>query len=511
MPVTWVLHSQANADPAVDSTLQYHNRRLRIAKERSDAYQIAVGHMHLGEFYYGSGLFSQAISQYDLGLGQLGKNKDTLYARLNMDIGKVYLSRNSFNVAAQYFEEATKVYDEIGNGKGFATALGLWGNCYEKLGAYSLALEKQKSSLTIFRELEVPFGMALANENLGSIYEDLENFKLAFNHFRRAYALIKGTGSLEEVVILNNLGDVHRKTGDFSNALLFTQKALSLAQELNDAHQIKSAHRDMAKTYALRSEFKKAYWHLEQYDIHNEKWISAQNSRQLNVLQSVNETNRKQAQIELLQEQNKVHSANQRLLWIAFLFSLVLLLVGYLFLDRKRKSRQKLQEYEQRELKLQLEKKATAEQNLQREIQLKATALSRYSLHLSQKNTVLLHVSNTLLKLAGRKNMDMGKKLEQLSGEIDLNLKQEGEWEEFQNYFREIHPEFMTNLLDLAGNGLSSAELRLAMLLRLNLSSREIATITKVTPDSVRVARYRLRKKLPIGSKTDLVHFLMEL
>ncbi|WP_157811716.1 helix-turn-helix transcriptional regulator [Tenacibaculum sp. SZ-18] len=47
------------------------------------------------------------------------------------------------------------------------------------------------------------------------------------------------------------------------------------------------------------------------------------------------------------------------------------------------------------------------------------------------------------------------------------------------------------------------------MLLRLNLTSKEIAEILNVTPDSVRVARYRLRKKLPISPKEDLVNFML--
>ena len=70
---------------------------------------------------------------------------------------------------------------------------------------------------------------------------------------------------------------------------------------------------------------------------------------------------------------------------------------------------------------------------------------------------------------------------------------------------------FFKDLAKSATSKLSSAELRLAMLLRLNLSSKEIASILRVTPDSVRVARYRLRKKLPINSKQELVHFLMNL
>ena len=107
--------------------------------------------------------------------------------------------------------------------------------------------------------------------------------------------------------------------------------------------------------------------------------------------------------------------------------------------------------------------------------------------------------------------MDTSSKIKELVKEIDFNLKQEQEWDEFMTFFKEIHPEFIKKLSALSENSLSPAELRLGMLLRLNLSSKEIASILRVTPDSVRVARYRLRKKLPIDQKDELVNFMIEL
>ena len=79
-------------------------------------------------------------------------------------------------------------------------------------------------------------------------------------------------------------------------------------------------------------------------------------------------------------------------------------------------------------------------------------------------------------------------------------MAQEREWDEFIVLFKEIHPDFVKRISEAALDVLSPAELRLGILLRLNLSSKEIASILRLTPDSIRVARYRLRKKLPITS-----------
>ncbi|MBE9483461.1 MAG: hypothetical protein IMY74_01370, partial [Bacteroidetes bacterium] len=53
-------------------------------------------------------------------------------------------------------------------------------------------------------------------------------------------------------------------------------------------------------------------------------------------------------------------------------------------------------------------------------------------------------------------------------------------------------------------------EKRLAVLLRLNLSSKEIASILNISPKSVEMNRYRLRKKLKVEPKVGLNDFIRE-
>ena len=56
---------------------------------------------------------------------------------------------------------------------------------------------------------------------------------------------------------------------------------------------------------------------------------------------------------------------------------------------------------------------------------------------------------------------------------------------------------------------LTSAELRLCSLIRLNLNSKDIATILAISPDSLRIARYRLRKKLGLEKGDNLVNHII--
>ncbi|MEO1012860.1 MAG: tetratricopeptide repeat protein, partial [Bacteroidota bacterium] len=495
-----------------DSTFFKLREELESAQQKMVPIHIALGHLNLGEFYSTSGVYSEAVDQFNYALEILdSKKRDTLSVILSNNMGKVYLASNSYTLAQQYFEEGLETSDRLGYEKGRALSKGLLGSSYEKQGEYLLALGHQKESLSLFEKLGDKAGMSKTHENIGSVYEDLGQYNLAYEYFLKAYNYLEGKGTDEEANVLNNLGDIHRKKGSYGEALTFTKKALSVAEGVQDNHQLESAHKDLSKAYALMGDYQRAHQHLTQAQEFENALLLARNTSQLNLLQTIYESNKKEAQINLLKEQNKVSKANQNVLWVAIFALAAILIVLYVYLGRKRKGKLKLQEYRQRTLKAELDKKAVEEKNLQQEIKLKTSALSRYSLHLAQKNKILFDLSGTLKNMASRKHMDLSEKVRDLAKEIDFNLQQEHEWDEFMSFFKEIHPDFIKKLSELSDNSLSPAEMRLGMLLRLNMTSKEIASVLRVTPDSVRVARYRLRKKLPIDQKEELVNFMVEL
>lgn len=507
-PVGEEPHFKEKADSIYLSLVQ----QLNDAKKNNSPGLAAQKYLQIGAFYQSSNLYSEAINQYNEAL-KLLKNpqEDSLYVLLNNGIGEIYLELNNFELAKSYFKEAVEVAIKQGYTRGEATAKGFLGTCYEKTNAYAEALQLQKESLALFEALQDSNGMAIAHENIGSIYEDLLEFDLAYQYFKNAYEFLEDSLNWSAANILNNLGDIHRKEGRYDYALGFTKKALKIAGQIEDYDQLESAHKDMAKLYNLMENYKLAYEHLQKASEYNELLLINQNSNQLNRLQAIYEVNKKEAQIKLLTEQNKVSTANQRLLLIVvFALGLILLILHY-FNAKKRRADLKEREYQQRTLKAELENKAIKEKNLQQEVQLKTASLSKYSLHISQKNKILLDISQNLKAIAERRGIDYSKKINALAKEIDFNLQQENEWEEFVNHFKEIHPNFDKKLSSLSNNRLSPAEMRLGILLRLNLSTKEIASILRITPDSVRVARYRLRKKLPIDSKEDLISFLVNM
>ncbi|MEM6347582.1 MAG: helix-turn-helix transcriptional regulator, partial [Bacteroidota bacterium] len=79
---------------------------------------------------------------------------------------------------------------------------------------------------------------------------------------------------------------------------------------------------------------------------------------------------------------------------------------------------------------------------------------------------------------------------------------------DFRKHFESVHPNLIQGL-NRKHPELTKNEFKLIALLRLNLSSKEISAILGISPDSVKIARYRLRKKLGLSNQEDLFQFLL--
>jgi len=77
-------------------------------------------------------------------------------------------------------------------------------------------------------------------------------------------------------------------------------------------------------------------------------------------------------------------------------------------------------------------------------------------------------------------------------------------------HFEQVHQHFFTRLKEACPD-LSSAELKLCALIRLNLNMKESATILGISPTSVKTARYRLRKKLNLSQEESILDYLLKI
>jgi len=91
---------------------------------------------------------------------------------------------------------------------------------------------------------------------------------------------------------------------------------------------------------------------------------------------------------------------------------------------------------------------------------------------------------------------------------IDQAINEENEWALFQQQFEVLEPFFLQNILrDFPA--LTSSDLKILTLIRMNVNSKEIASILRISTQSTNTARYRLRKRLNLPEEVSLGSFVL--
>jgi DNA-binding CsgD family transcriptional regulator len=125
------------------------------------------------------------------------------------------------------------------------------------------------------------------------------------------------------------------------------------------------------------------------------------------------------------------------------------------------------------------------------------------SVMLANKNDYLLQLQE---KLKTADNTDCRR----IAKEIRTNLTEADHWSDFIKNFNLLHSHYVDRVVK-AHPGLTANEVRLICFILSGLSNKEIANIFSVEPESVKKARYRLKKKLHLKEEESLSFYLHNL
>jgi tetratricopeptide (TPR) repeat protein len=498
-----------------DSAFRVVQHAMDLSEKANFAHGIANCHHIVGQVYYHQGFYMEALNNlleaeriYDK-----GDYKKENAENLNQ-LGLVYYNIRQPDLALKKHEQALALYEQLQSPKGIAYTYGCIGHSYEKKQQYPKALEYQEKALRYYQEVNDLRGTANILENIGSIYEDLENYTLARDYFLKALHLNEQTrDSLSMIINLNNLGDGYRKTQHDELAIRHSSQALELATRLNDQYQVVSAYKDLSKAFNQSGRYREAYDNLEKGRNLYEEMYGQETQRQLALLQTLFELERKNNDIKVLEASEQLN----QVIKIALVSGIALLvLLAFAIISRQRlkisQDRQLIdrKESQQQLMQVELENAHLHEKQLQDELENNAKSLTAHTLHIITKNKMLEDLRDKLSEVSSEDARDYRKKITGLIRLIDHNFLQDRDWDDFRNIFQQVHQTFFDQLQTVSPE-LTPADTRLAALIRLNLPSKDIATILGISQDSLRIARYRLRKKLGLVRGDSLTRFITTL
>lgn len=165
-------------------------------------------------------------------------------------------------------------------------------------------------------------------------------------------------------------------------------------------------------------------------------------------------------------------------------------------LDAKRQAEeQKIQEMKSKMLEAQL-------QNKNNELSLQTSALVKRNQAVQKLLDELEHQKEILGDRYPNKLYARMKSL------MEESLNDQADWVLFETHFNSAHRNFIDRLRQQYDD-ITTGDLRICCLLRMNLSTKEIASLLNVSVRAIELRRYRLRKRLSLDGDTNLIDFLM--
>jgi tetratricopeptide (TPR) repeat protein len=484
-----------------DAAFLQIKRQLKDAQKNGDRYTTAVCYAQIGELFYGQSAYSQALNNYYQAdhLFRKGNHPNELAANLNR-IGETYYYNRQYDTALKSFQQSLRLYKKLQHKRGVANSYGYIGQTYEKTNDNRQAFKYQKLALQEFKNLKDQTGIAKIYENLGSIYEDKLQLDSALKYFRLSLGLSEHRGNhMAQIEIVNNIADVYRKTGQYPKALVYARKAAKMAKALNEPYQHASAFRDLSKTYDLMGKHDSAYYYSEAGRKIFMSIFSEDNRKQLLLLQTLFEIEQKDNAIVQLENDRQ---RNRLIVTGAVLIIVLLVSLGATIISRQRlkiKNEQQLNEQHN-----------TLNEAQKKDLELKSKELTTHTLHLIQKNQLLEELKTKLNSMVKDDKRDQRKELKQLITLINFSSNLDKNWDDFRIIFESVYEHFFDSLKKHADN-LTASDFRLVALLKMNLSSADISTLLGISQDSLRISRYRLRKKLHLQEGEKLSAFIQNL
>ena len=189
-------------------------------------------------------------------------NKKWIAAALNTQ-GISFAIRGNYEKALEYYSKSLAIKKELGDKKGMGNSYGNIGNIYKDHGNYEKALEYASKALAIYEEIEDKKGMGNANNNIGIAYSDQGNYEKALEYHSKSLAIKKELGDKKGMgSSYNNIGLIYSIQENYEKALDYYSKSVSIKKELGDKKGMAASYNNIGVVYKEQSNYEKALDYL---------------------------------------------------------------------------------------------------------------------------------------------------------------------------------------------------------------------------------------------------------
>lgn len=431
--------------------------------------------------YSDLGKYSDAILNYFQALKAIESfNNESLATIINVNLGKLYIELNIYDEAEKFIVrglELTKKYNKNGQLE----------YIYNMLG--DIAFEKKDVRKAneyynlCFNECKKGNNSLLLSSSylsLGRISELNHDTVQAERYFLKGLEIADKINVLSQKVrALNLLSYFYYKAKIYGKAKEYSAKAYRISQEVGFKEGLQNSSLNLSYINYATGEFQHAYDNL----MFSDTILSDITDNKIVFAVSDLLTKIKNDQIEYATQISLQKKKTRNLALLIIVFLLITLIIGIILIFRRKIRNSRMKEH-----------------LLNRELTSKV-------MFLAKRNEVFSKIETTLSENKQRFLPQNQPLIQEIINEIQSAQDQQV-WKEFEYYFTSVHKDFYTKLNAQFPN-LTVNERRLCALLRLDLTTKDISSITHQSMHSIDIARARLRKKLGLSNtKTTIYSFL---
>ena len=472
------------------------------------------------------GVSHWARGNYDPALGHLLAANE-LYKELEnslgvantqLNIGMVYADQKDYETALNYYSQSISGFEKLGKDDRIATAFTKTGMVYYDQSDYEKAYNYFDRALKIHEKNGFVYGQAEVNNRLGILFTNQGDMDRALSYLFRS--LEAGERRSDQHGIAANymqIGKVYLMKKDLRQAEIYLMRGKELAEQIDLKKTIKDIYENLKNLEIAKNNPQKALAYFEKYEEVRESLFNEEMALRIGNLQTQYATESQKQQLKIREKEIKLLEEKDRKNKIILMLSILSLLlagiVAFRFLrnqllnNRKALSTEKKLR-QRKEVQLESEKEKTKE--LSKELDQRNRELTAYTVNFIRKNELIGDIRNTLSEIRKSTNQQTARQLDGLERKLKNAFHIDEDWEAFRTYFEQVHQQFFS-MVKSHHPILSNNDLKLCILARLNLDSKEMATMLGISPDSVKTARYRLRKKMDIDKEETILSYLLRL
>lgn len=497
-------------DPS--KAVSYSHNAILKAERSTNKNLLCNALVSLGRSYVNLGSFDMGFEAYYNAWDNCPPEDKALQAYISVFIGNLYRSLGDVKKAFQFIDRATEIYTELNDTAGMANCYNTLGLVYERIEADDKAERYLKKALALNRLLGDQKNIAKNLNNLAML-EGNPDEKIAWaEEAIRINKLHGANWSLAENY--NNLATQYFYKKDYKTALEWLKTSMIMANSLSAKELICDNYRYQTWVYCGMGDYKTAYeCMLNLYELEKDM-LSEKKIREMELNAADRRFRMQQREMNLKQKELKIASLQKDMIMVTVIFFALFLGLAFItFRIRQRRkismleSEQKIEEQNKEMMELKLLRTENDRKNMELELGHSRKELTNFACYLRSKNDLIEKIQGMLRESYKDAVPEVKAQLKKINAFIAQYQNKEDDWGNLALEIDRINAEFINRLTELHPN-LSKNEKQLASLLRIELSTKEIALLVGSTPKAVNMARYRLRQKLEIETDEKLSEYM---